>query len=406
MSHSTSRHWVIIPAAGIGSRMAADRPKQYLDVSGVPIIEHTLNVFLSNPLFSGILVGLARDDAYWQALPASKSENIITYSGGAERAETVLKGLETLRTLAHDDDWVWVHDAARPGLDSALIEALRTSLDAGVSGAMLAIPVADTLKREGKDRHVGETVDRAGLWRAQTPQVFRIGQLRAALEYCRDNNVVVTDESSAMELKGLPPVLVEGNDRNLKVTRPADLEQLVAQTENGVQGQAGNIKGSDSSVKIRIGSGYDVHAFEPGDKIVLGGVEISHTQGIRAHSDGDVLLHALADALLGSLALGDIGHHFPDTDPEWKGASSRVLLRAVADLLRKSGYQTVNADMTIMAQAPRMAPHISAMREKIASDLGIPVASVSVKATTTEALGFVGRKEGIACQATVLVAAL
>jgi len=194
-----------------------------------------------------------------------------------------------------------------------------------------------------------------------------------------------------MEAKGFKPLLVEGKPSNIKVTRPQDLEQARLMIT------------TSSALRPRLGNGYDVHAFEPGDHVTLGGVKIPHSQGLKAHSDGDVALHALMDAMLGALALGDIGTHFPDTDERWKGADSRVLLRAVNELIRENGYQVGNADLTIIAQRPKMAPHIGSMAEHIADDLGLVPQDVGVKATTTEKLGFCGREEGIAAQASVLL---
>ncbi len=395
MKNHASRHWVIIPAAGIGARMRADRPKQYLNWRGATLIEHTLRCFLSQSLFEAVAVGISSDDTFWSSLDISNSDLVCTYTGGTERADTVARGLEVLADRAHDEDWVWVHDAARPQLDAGSIETLARHLEGtGTDGVVLAVPVADTLKRASKEGLVLATVDRQSLWRAQTPQVFRFGALRAALEHCIENGLAVTDESSAMEALGYSPKLIEGSERNIKVTRPGDMELLRSkQSYSGADG-------------VRIGTGFDVHAFGEGDHITLGGVEIACDQGLVAHSDGDVLLHALCDALLGSLALGDIGHHFPDTDPQWKGADSRDLLRAVNALITQEGYRVSNVDSTIMAQAPKMAPHLETMRDNIAEDLGIDSGRVGIKATTTEKLGFVGRKEGIACQATVLVAPL
>jgi len=392
---SRSNFWVILPAAGTGSRMAADRPKQYLQLSDQTILEHTINCFLSHPAFQTVLLGLSEDDQYWAQLPLAQDSRIQVFKGGAERVDSVLNGLAFIDARAKPDDWVWVHDAARPCLTHAEIDKLIDSLEVKEDGVVLAVPVHDTVKRANDSFNVETTVDRRGLWRAMTPQVFRFTQLKQALEQSLADNVCVTDESSAIEYVGGKPFLVQGSDRNIKVTHPSDLK-VAARTmqENSEEGLA---------VGVRIGTGFDVHAFGEGDSIVLGGINIPYSKGLIAHSDGDVLLHAIMDALLGALALGDIGKHFPDTDDEWQGADSRKLLCAVMVLITERGYRVGNIDSTIMAQAPKMAPHIDSMCQKIAEDLGVSVSDVSVKATTTERLGFTGRKEGIACQASVIL---
>jgi 2-C-methyl-D-erythritol 2,4-cyclodiphosphate synthase len=296
---------------------------------------------------------------------------------------------------AKSDDWVWVHDAARPCLSHADIDKLIEALESKHDGALLAVPVHDTVKRADSDSSVQTTVDRKSLWRAMTPQVFRFAKLKQALEQSQVDQICVTDESSAIEHIGGKPFLVQGSDRNIKVTHPNDLGVAARTMQENVK--------ENVAVSVRIGTGFDVHAFGEGDSIVLGGVKIPYSQGLVAHSDGDVLLHAVMDALLGALALGDIGKHFPDTDAQWKGADSRKLLRAVIALIAEKGYRVGNLDSTIMAQAPKMAPHIESMCLRIADDLEVAVSDVSVKATTTEHLGFTGRKEGIACQASVIL---
>lgn len=390
-----STFWVIIPAAGVGARMAADRPKQYLKIADQTILEHTINCFLSHPVFETVFLGLAQDDQHWEGLPLSKDRRIKTYIGGDERVDSVLNGLAAMSDRAQPNDWVWVHDAARPCLSHADIDALIRALENCDDGALLGVPIHDTVKRVDLDNKVEITVDREGLWRAMTPQVFRFTELKQALTQSLADKVGVTDEASAIEHMGNKPVLVQGSPHNIKVTRPSDLK-VAARTLQAYMKE-------DQVLPLRIGTGFDVHAFGEGASIVLGGERIPHVQGLIAHSDGDVLLHAVMDALLGALALGDIGKHFPDTDAEWKGANSRQLLRAVVTLIADKGYRVGNLDTTIMAQAPKMAPHIQAMCQNIAKDLGVPVTDVSVKATTTERLGFTGRKEGIACQASVIL---
>jgi 2-C-methyl-D-erythritol 2,4-cyclodiphosphate synthase len=287
-----------------------------------------------------------------------------------------------------------VHDAARPCLESADVAALIAALEAGADGAVLAAPVVDTVKREHGGA-VSDTVDRTGLWRALTPQAFALGELERALEEAARLNIAVTDESQAMERKGLRPALVQGSAFNIKVTRAADLRAAARILQSAEK--------RTMSGRMRIGQGFDVHTFGGGDHVVLGGVRIAHDRGVIAHSDGDVVIHALCDALLGALGQGDIGRHFPDTDPKYRGADSRLFLRTVAALVREAGYGLVNADVTVLAEAPRIAAHRSAMAANLAEDLGVAPELINIKATTTERMGFVGRGEGLAAQAAVLL---
>lgn len=400
------KHWLVIPAAGIGSRMAAALPKQYLKIHDKSILQTTIEAITSVKCFEGIFVGLHPNDQYFSSTGLDSLSGVTSYIGGAERADTVLKGLEAIESQADADDWVWVHDAARPLISPEEINALESALLGNNVGALLALQCTDTMKHCSDDGVI-KTVDRSSLWRAQTPQVFRYTLLLKALKQGLSEGWSITDESSAIEQAGFAPNIVAGKNTNIKVTHPED---LVVAEQNGKPVQATVLSGKEldkkrSTAVMRIGSGYDVHAFEEGEFITLGGVQIPHSQGLKAHSDGDVLLHAICDALLGALALGDIGHHFPDTDPKWAGADSRALLRAVLALVKAKGYKVQNVDSTIIAQAPKMAPYISQMRANIAADLEREEDCVSVKATTTEKLGFTGRKEGIASQATVLLVA-
>jgi 2-C-methyl-D-erythritol 2,4-cyclodiphosphate synthase len=250
------------------------------------------------------------------------------------------------------------------------------------------------VKRE-REGTVCATVDRSGLWRALTPQAFALGELERALEEAARAHVGVTDESQAMERKGVRPVLVQGSPFNIKITRAADLQAAARILQSAEK--------RTMSGKMRIGQGFDVHTFGDGDHVVLGGVRIAHDRGVIAHSDGDVVIHALCDALLGALGKGDIGRHFPDTDPRYRGADSRLFLRSVAAMVREAGYGLVNADVTVLAEAPRIAAHREAMAANLAQDLDVAPELVNIKATTTERLGFIGRGEGLAAQAAVLL---
>jgi 2-C-methyl-D-erythritol 2,4-cyclodiphosphate synthase/2-C-methyl-D-erythritol 4-phosphate cytidylyltransferase len=401
------RLWAIVPAAGRGERFVSSQPhnlpKQYTPLLGGTVLEWSLRALLAEPRIHAIVVVLAAGDSHWPQVAAKlNSPKLLTAIGGAQRQDSVMSGLDFLSSRAAADDWVLVHDAARPCLNAGDIRALADALDnqsnagaangsvSDVAGAVLAAPIVDTVRRVLPGGV--ETVDRTGLWRALTPQVFAFAPLRRALQDAARAGVAVTDEAQAMERIGIRAVLVSGSPFNIKLTRAEDL---------GVA--AGILKMGESS-HMRVGQGMDVHAFGEGDHVVLGGVRIAHSQGVVAHSDGDVVIHALCDALLGAMGDGDIGQHFPDTDARYRGADSRVFLRVVAERMKAAGLHLVNADITVLAEAPRVAAHRSAMAANLAHDLGAPVQLINIKATTTERLGFIGRKEGLAAMASVLLA--
>ena len=394
------RLWAIVPAAGRGERFASAThglPKQYTTLAGRSVLEWSLRALLKEPRVHAIVVVLAANDPHWPAISAKlNSPKLLSTIGGAQRQDSVMNGLDFLLPKAAAEDWILVHDAARPCLSgedlAALIDAVAgvpDNLGAAAAGAVLAAPIVDTVKRELRDSV--ETVDRTGLWRALTPQVFGFAQLRRALQDVARAGVAVTDEAQALERLRLHPKLVRGSPFNIKVTRVEDLELaagILQLTENN---------------QMRAGLGMDVHAFGAGDHVVLGGVRIAHPFGVIAHSDGDVVIHALCDALLGAMGDGDIGQHFPDSDPRYRGADSRVFLRAVAERMRAAGLHLVNADLTVLAEAPRIAAHRSAMSANLAADLQVPARLINIKATTTERLGFIGRNEGLAAMASVLL---
>ncbi len=405
MNAPASRVWAVVPAAGRGARFESelDVPKQYAALLGATVIAWALAPLLREVRVRGIVVALAADDVHWPAIAASlaaqsaASVKLRTTIGGANRHESVMQGLLALDGVAQAGDWVLVHDAARPCLSSLDLSALIDAVEAGddgsiagaVNGALLASPVVDTVKRERGGIAV-DTVDRDGLWRALTPQVFGFAQLKQALGEVVRAGIAVTDEAQAMERLGLPAKLVRGSPFNIKVTRAEDLPMAEAILKAG-------------SCRMRIGQGFDVHAFGAGDHVILGGVRIDHPQGVVAHSDGDVVIHALCDALLGALGEGDIGQHFPDTDPRFRGADSRLFLREVARLMSTAGLWLANADITVLAEAPRIAKHRVAMAANLGADLGVAPRLINIKATTSERLGFIGRGEGLAASATVLL---
>jgi 2-C-methyl-D-erythritol 4-phosphate cytidylyltransferase / 2-C-methyl-D-erythritol 2,4-cyclodiphosphate synthase len=407
------RVWAIVPAAGRSSRFTASSsalssepssaPKQYAPLLGATVLEWSLRALLAEPRVHAVVVALAADDAEWPSVAAKlQSPKLRTTVGGVNRQDTVSNGLDALASQAAADDWVLVHDAARPCLNAADLGALLDAVGAGgvqpaggaagasgAAGAVLAAPIVDTVKRELGD-HVA-TVDRQGLWRALTPQVFAFAQLRHALKEATLAGIAVTDEAQAVERMGLRPILVQGSPFNVKVTRAADLAV------------ASNILKMTGDTAMRVGQGFDVHAFGEGDHVVLGGVRIAHPKGVVAHSDGDVVIHALCDAVLGAMGDGDIGRHFPDSDPQYRGADSRVFLRVVAARMQAAGLRLINADVTVLAEAPRIAAHRAAMAANLSADLGVPAQLINIKATTTERLGFIGRGEGLAALASVLL---
>jgi 2-C-methyl-D-erythritol 4-phosphate cytidylyltransferase/2-C-methyl-D-erythritol 2,4-cyclodiphosphate synthase len=387
------RFWAIVPAAGRGERFASAAatatPKQYTLLLGRSVLEWSLRALLCEPRIEGIVVVLASGDERWPEVAGRlNSPKLMTAIGGAHRQDSVMSGLEFLASRAAPGDWVMVHDAARPCVSGDDIGALADAV-ANSNGAVLAAPIVDTVKRAGAEAN--ETVDRAGLWRALTPQVFAYAQLRRALREAADAGAAVTDEAQAMERIGIRAALVAGSPFNIKVTRVEDLQI------------AADILKMREKSQMRIGQGVDVHAFGAGDHVVLGGVRIAHNQGIVAHSDGDVVIHALCDALLGAMGDGDIGQHFPDSDPRYRGADSRVFLRVVAERMSAAGLHLVNADITVLAESPRIGAHRGAMSANLAADLKVSADAINIKATTTERLGFIGRKEGLAAMASVLL---
>jgi 2-C-methyl-D-erythritol 4-phosphate cytidylyltransferase/2-C-methyl-D-erythritol 2,4-cyclodiphosphate synthase len=391
----TGRVWAVVPAAGRGERFAnsaqSTLPKQYTPLLGRCVFEWTLRALLEEPRVHAVVVVLAPDDVHWPKVAERlNSPRLMSTIGGRQRQDSVMNGLGFLQARAAEDDWVLVHDAARPCLSAKDLGALLDALTRDCYGALLAAPIVDTMKRDSAG--LVETIDRQGLWRALTPQAFKLAPLRQALIDAAAGGVTVTDEAQAMERQGLSPKLVAGSPFNIKVTRIEDLEM------------AAHILSATQGTRMRIGQGTDVHAFGHGNHVILAGVRIAHTQGIVAHSDGDVIIHALCDAILGALGDGDIGQHFPDSDPKYRGADSRVFLRAVYERMRAAGCSLVNADITVLAEAPRVGPHRAAMAANLAADLNVPPSQINIKATTTEKLGFIGRQEGLAAQASVLLA--
>ena len=388
---------VIVVAAGRGERMGTKSgiPKQYMPLLGKPILWHSLNRFEENDSIRGIILVIRPEDRLLcdhvlAASSLSKLRSVV--DGGAERSDSVRAGLSA---SSDSDDILLVHDAARPFVSDALITAL---VDAGaLHGAVIpAIPATDTIKEVGDDGRILGTPDRRRLWCAQTPQAFRRDLLVEAIEALGDGEEEVTDEASMLERAGHTVRILDGEPGNIKVTTEGDLERL-----EWLMGQERG--GAPVTRERRVGIGYDVHALAAGRKLILGGVEIDFDRGLAGHSDADVLTHAIIDALLGAAGLGDIGRLFPDSDPQYKDVSSLLLLANVRARLVEIAAAIVNIDAVVMAESPKMAPHICEIESSLAATLDIDSANISVKATTTERLGFVGRGEGIAAQAICLV---
>lgn len=393
----------VIVSAGVGKRMNAAVSKQYLQVGGKPIVVHAMEAFQrSNAVDAIVLVVGAGDEAYGSELARTYGLDKVSavVAGGAERQHSVRRGVEALKALYPELEWVLVHDGARPLVTTDVVE--RSLAAAAVTGASVpAVPVKDTIKSADRDGIVVATPERSSLWAVQTPQAFRADVLLEAHARAEADAVLGTDDAMLVERLGIGVKIAEGDYRNVKVTTPDDLE-LVERWLAERAGTAMAVCGSEGGeTMIRVGQGFDVHAFAEGRKCIIGGVDIPHERGLLGHSDADVLLHTVADAVLGALGLGDIGRHFPDTDEAFKDADSMKLLEQVWAMAKERGYALGNADCTVIAQRPKMAPYVEQMAANIAHALEADASLVNVKATTTERLGFPGREEGIAAQAVV-----
>ena len=374
-----SRIAVLIVAGGKGLRAGAEAPKQWQSLLGRRVVDWSIDAFSRHPAVTDIVVVAGEDlgapgagQRFSRALP------------GATRTQSVMSGLAAL--ALPDEAKVLIHDAARPGIDEVTINALIDALDSSDAAAP-ALPLSDALKTEREGRL--KTVDRTGLYRVQTPQAFRLGAIRTALAQAGPDLV---DDLAAVEAAGARVTLVAGSLRLSKITYPEDFDMMSRLLA--------------PSGAPRVGKGFDVHAFEAGDHVTLCGVRIPHTARLKGHSDADAGWHALTDAILGAAALGDIGDHFPPSDPRWKDADSGIFLKHSQLLAESKGYRIDSCDITVICEAPRVKPHREAMRARTAELLGLPLDAVSVKATTTEGLGFTGRREGIAAEAIAVLTPL
>jgi len=383
----------IITAGGLGRRMGSETPKQYLTLHGCPIIIHTLNTFLTTKLFKQIIL-VAPENLLTQTKELLSEYQLESYcdlvAGGTTRQESVGKGLAQVNDqITH----IAVHDGVRPLVSAQIIEScLQAAYSSGA--AITAIPVKDTLKLSADSHIIEKTVERTHLWRAQTPQAAATSLLKSAFDEASRLHFSGTDEASLLELINCQTVLVEGSESNIKITLPEDIPmaEAILSTRRVL-----------STPASRIGHGYDAHQLAAGRALILGGVKIPHPTGLLGHSDADVLTHALCDGILGALGEGDIGRHFPDSDERYKNAESLKLLESVMKLCREHNYKLSNADITVIAQQPKIAPHLEGMISNLCRVCNVHSSAINIKATTTEKMGFTGREEGISCHAVVLL---
>ena len=370
----------LVMAAGRGQRLGGEEPKQYRLLGGTSVLARSLALFASHPRVDRLLAVVHDDDRARYAEATRSLRLAPPVAGGATRQDSVRLGLESL--ALDPPELVLIHDAARPLTPPAVINRVIDALATHI-GAVPSLAVADTLKR-GEDGRVLGTVPRAGLYRAQTPQGFRFAEILDA--HRRFAGAELTDDAAVAEAAGLSVALVQGDEAAFKITTADDLDRA-----------------RRVSTETRTGTGFDVHRFGPGDHIWLCGIRLPHECGLIGHSDADVGLHALTDAILGAIGSGDIGQHFPPSDPRWRGAASSGFLAHAANLVATRGGRIVHVDVTVICERPKVGPHREAMRAAIAAILALDPDRVSVKATTTEGLGFTGRSEGIAAQAVATV---
>ena len=380
---------VIIAAAGVGKRMGAGIPKQYMLINGRPMLAETAGVFDANAFVDVLCVVTGvRDVEFCREMLKDLSKVKYIVPGGKERQDSISCGLSAL-CAAEDFDIVMIHDAARPYVTNRIIEdCLEKTLQVGACTA--AVPVKDTI------RYRNITLERKEMYAVQTPQCFERSVITGAYERAYSDGFYGTDDAGLVERMGRTVAIVEGDYKNIKITTPEDLPASCG-------GGAGSPFLGINAFGMRVGTGFDVHAFAEGRALILGGVDIPHRKGLLGHSDADVLTHAVMDALLGAAALGDIGKHFPDTDERYRGISSLLLLEHVRELLSEAGYRVGNIDVTLIAQKPKIAPYIPQMVQNLAKGLVIDAGQINIKGTTTEKLGFTGREEGIACEAVCIL---
>ncbi len=380
----------LIVAAGRGTRFGGEVPKQYRDLGGVPVLRHSLAAFRDHPRITAVRAVIHPADRALYDEAAAGFDLLPPVNGGASRQESVRLGLESLAEIAPAQ--VLIHDGARPFVSASIIKGVLDGLAMHKGmGAIAALPVVDALKRASDTSPLGGlvagSIERHGLWRAQTPQGFHFEEILAAHRSAAGRDLL--DDAEVAAAAGLGVMLVTGSEDNTKITTEDDLRRAARLAE--------------AALEMRVGQGYDVHRFAAGNAVMLCGVKVPHSRALEGHSDADVGLHALTDALLGAIGAGDIGQHFPPGEARWRGADSAPFLAHAAALVRQAGGRIVNVDVTLICEAPKVSPHREAMVRRLAEILGIEPGRCSVKATTTEGLGFTGRREGIAAQATATV---
>ncbi|MHC1746655.1 MAG: 2-C-methyl-D-erythritol 4-phosphate cytidylyltransferase [Negativicutes bacterium] len=392
---------VVIAAAGQGKRMGSGMNKTLISLLHQPVFGYSVRTFDACPAVDRLVIVVAPEETLQMetllsGMRLSKPWQVV--AGGSERQYSIANALTVLN---QKNGIIVVHDGARPLAESSLVaEVIRAAMEFGA--AVAGVPVKDTVKLVDESNFVSQTLQRDRLWAIQTPQAFKAEVLYRAYRQAMEEGFLGTDDSALVERLGVPVKIVRGSYCNIKITTPEDLciaETFLRKTHTA------NISQNDGLEKhemiSRVGIGYDVHRLVDGRKLILGGVDVPYKQGLEGHSDADVLLHAIQDAMLGAAGLGDIGRHFPDSDMQYKGISSLILLANVRDLLAGEGWEVNNIDAVVIAEQPKLAPYIARMNETIAKTLQISIKQINIKATTTERLGFTGRQEGIAAQAVV-----
>jgi 2-C-methyl-D-erythritol 4-phosphate cytidylyltransferase/2-C-methyl-D-erythritol 2,4-cyclodiphosphate synthase len=376
----------LILSGGSGNRFGTQKPKQYLPLGNHVVIRHAVDTFMNHPGVDAVrIVKRPQDTRLYDA--AFRGVSVLgPVDGGETRQESVLRGLESLENIAPTS--VLIHDGARPFPDTDLITRTLEALN-NHHAVIPALPVFDTIKQATSDgKKIEKTLDRKTLWRAQTPQGFDYKAILAAHRASTD--IELTDDAMVAEHAGIPVAIVDGNEKNIKITTQEDMKH------------AKKILNLGTAV-TRVGTGFDVHQFGPGDHAMLCGIKVPHDHGLEGHSDADAPMHALTDAILGAISAGDIGTHFPPSDAKWRGAASSEFLKHAVGLVTGLNGKIQNVDVTIISERPKIGSHRDAMCQKLAEILEIPVSAVNVKATTTEQLGFTGRNEGLAAQAIAAI---
>ena len=380
----------VIVAAGSGQRAGGEKPKQYQLIGGKPVVRWSLEAFLAHPQITYIqtVIGVGQEEEFAAAVEGLNLASPVT--GGPTRQTSCRLGIEACS--AHEPECILIHDAARPFVSQQLITSVIAKLTS-CNAVVPALPVTDTIKTVNGSV-IGQTVDRSTLVTVQTPQGFHYGSIRKAHAIAAKEDLSLTDDAAVTENAGMEVEFVSGELANVKLTAPEDIITADRNLRQVLYKERPD---------VRVGQGIDFHVFEAGSSIWLCGVEIAHSHKLKGHSDADVALHAITDAILGSIGEGDIGTHFPPTDPQWKNARSSIFVAKAKSFLDGKGGVIANLDVTILAEAPRIGPHLARMKQSLSEMLGINIDRIAIKATTTEAMGAIGRKEGMAAQAVVTV---